>query len=349
MSFKIIIAKKIAIKKILNILQYLFFLGLGIFLVWWSIHQIPDKEFDGFKKALTTANYWLIIPVFLMLSASHLIRALRWKLLMQPMGYTPSLPNTFFAVMIGYLANLAVPRLGEVLKCTILSKYEKVPADKIVGTIVAERAFDVICLLIVFVLAFIFQFNEMMDAFEQLKHFLAIKPKDENDSRIYFYIKIGLAILLCLFIIWVVVSKKWKIFIAKAKNILKGIIEGLSSALKLQQKNKFLFYSASIWMLYLVGTWIGLYATKGTEAGLPVALSCLALASIGMIITPGGVGAYAILLAYVLVENKIAYPLGIANGTLQWFAQCIIVLVVGFVCLILLPIYNKNKKLLKRN
>lgn len=102
-------------------------------------------------------------------------------------------------------------------------------------------------------------------------------------------------------------------------------------------------------MLYLVGTWIGLYATKGTEAGLPVALSCLALASIGMIITPGGVGAYAILLAYVLVENKIAYPLGIANGTLQWFAQCIIVLVVGFVCLILLPIYNKNKKLLKRN
>lgn len=325
------------------------FLGLGIFLVWWSIHQIPDKEFDAFKLALKTANYWLIVPVFLMLSTSHLLRALRWKLLMQPMGYTPSIQNTFFAVMIGYLANLAVPRLGEVLKCTILSKYEKVPAEKIVGTIVAERAFDVICLGIVFVLAFIFQFNEMMDAFSKLKQFLDVKPSDANESNVYFYIKIGLIVIVLLLLIWVYITKKWKIFVLKITNIVKGIVEGLSSALRLKQKNTFLLYSASIWILYLVGTWIGLYATKGTEAGLSVALSCLAFASIGMIVTPGGVGAYAILLAYVLVENNIAYPLGIANGTLQWFAQCIIVIVVGFVCLLLLPIYNRKNNLKQTN
>ena len=335
--------KNIVIKKFLNILKYLLFLGLGVFLVWWSIHQIPNTEFDAFKQALKTANYWLIFPVFLMLSTSHFLRALRWKLLMQPMGYSPSLPNTFFAVMIGYLANLAVPRLGEVLKCTILSKYEKVPAEKIVGTIVAERAFDVISLGIVFVLAFIFQFKEMINAFGKLKQFLALKPKDESSNEIYFYVKVGLLILVAVFLIWVIVTKKWKVFLIKTRGIFKGIFEGLSSALKLKQKNTFLFYSASIWILYLAGTWIGLYATKGTEANFSVAISCLAFASIGMIVTPGGVGAYAILLAYVLVENNIAYSLGIANGTLQWFAQCIIVLLVGFLCLIMLPIYNKKK------
>jgi uncharacterized membrane protein YbhN (UPF0104 family) len=77
-------------KRLISILKYLFFLGLGIFLVWWSLHQIPDDEWDKFKEALAKAHYWLIIPVFLILSSSHLLRALRWKTLMEPMGYHPS-------------------------------------------------------------------------------------------------------------------------------------------------------------------------------------------------------------------------------------------------------------------
>jgi hypothetical protein len=99
--------------------------------------------------------------------------------------------------------------------------------------------------------------------------------------------------------------------------------------------------------LYLAGTWIGFYATKGPAGlGIQEAISCLAFASIGMIVTPGGIGAYAYLLAKVLElqDNSIPNSIGYANGTLQWFAQCIIVLVVGFVCLSLLPWYNKKKE-----
>ena len=92
-------------KKILTVFKFAFFLGLGIFLVWWSIRNV--ENFDEFKKSLVTAKYWMIIPVFVIMTLSHLLRALRWKLLMEPMGYKPSLPNTFFAVMIGYLANSA--------------------------------------------------------------------------------------------------------------------------------------------------------------------------------------------------------------------------------------------------
>src|SRR5882757_6338363 len=98
-------------KRLISILQYLFFLGLGVFLVWWSLHQIPDEKWGEFKRSLATANYWLMVPVFLIVMLSHVFRSLRWRILMLPMGYRPSFINTFFAVMIGYLANLAVPRL----------------------------------------------------------------------------------------------------------------------------------------------------------------------------------------------------------------------------------------------
>jgi uncharacterized protein (TIRG00374 family) len=330
-------------KKLLTIFKFSFFLGLGVFLVWWSIHQIPDEEFSKFKQSLATAKYWMIVPVFFIMSASHIIRALRWKLLMEPMGYKPSLPNTFFAVMIGYLANFAFPRLGEVLKCSILAKYEGVPAEKNVGTIVAERAFDVICLLGIFLLALILQYDVVIAAYHKMQAYSAsIK---NNDSNIGFYIKLGLIGFFLIFIIWITATKKWKVFIEKLKGIIKGIGEGLTSALRLKQKNLFIIYSIAIWILYLTGTWIGLYATAGTGVGFSAAASCLAFASIGMIITPGGIGSYALFTAFVLELNKVDYFLGLANGTLQWFAQFLIILLVGFICIILLPIYNKKKNL----
>ena len=340
-------------KKLLQIFKYLLFFGLGIFLIWLSIHQIKSnpKEWNEFKQALSTANYWLVIPVFFIMSGSHVIRALRWRILMEPMGYNTSFPNTFFAVMIGYMANMAVPRLGEVLKCTILAKYEKVPAEKIIGTIVAERAFDVVSLGIIFLLALIFQFDVVMAAYEQLKTFMAGNPKEamSNTKKITLLV-IGLLAFIVL--IWLIVSKRIFKFFQAIKKIATGIWEGLSTASKLKQKKLFIVYSAAIWILYLLGTWIGFYATQGTTGlGITAAISCLAFASIGMIVTPGGIGAYAALLAIVLTlqQPSIPNPIGYANGTVHWVAQCIIVLFVGFICMLLLPWYNKKDKLEIRN
>ena len=112
-------------RKISTTLQYIFFLGFGLFLAWWSIKDLNHEEKVQIRIALSHARYWLIIPVFTILITSHLIRALRWKLLINSLGYFPRTQNSFFAVMIGYLTNLAVPRLGELLKCTILSRYRK--------------------------------------------------------------------------------------------------------------------------------------------------------------------------------------------------------------------------------
>ncbi len=329
--------------KWLSVLQYLLFLGLGLFLVWWSLQQIPSDKWEEFKNSLKTAKYWLMLPVIFILSGSHVLRAMRWKILMKPMGYSPSLPNVFFAVMIGYLANLAVPRLGEVLKCTILARYEKIPADKLIGTILIERAFDVIFLGIVFLLAFILQYDLIGEfAIEQTKQLFVGKSGQFSFTKL-------VIILLIIGVLIYLLKKLSNYFnhlriIIVIKKLILGVWEGLTSIKNLQQKKRFIIYSASIWLLYIAGTWVGLLATSGSEhLGLPTAISALAFASIGMIITPGGIGAYAFFLAKVLEKNGVPFELGFANGTLQWFAQFLIVLIIGFICLGLLPWYNKKK------
>ena len=244
----------------------------------------------------------------------------------------------------GYLANLAVPRLGEVLKCTILARYEKVPAEKLVGTIVAERAVDVISLGIVFFLALITQFD-VLGAYgtELFRQLFENKRGSFSPLRIIIALVVLLLILLAIRI-WFRQFSHLKVVIL-AKKILKGIWEGLSSIGKLKNKRAFILYSVGIWGLYIFGTWIGLLATSGTShLGLQHAVAALAFGSIGMIVTPGGIGAYAYFIAKVLEQNDIPFETGFANGTLQWFAQFIIVVIVGALSLLLLPVYNKKKE-----
>ena len=319
-----------------------FFFLVGILLIWWSLHQIPPQEWDKFTKALAKSKFWLIIPIFFILGLSHFIRALRWRLIMEPLGYKPSIMNTFLAVLIGYLANLAIPRLGEVLKCTLLAKYEKVPAEKIVGTIVAERAFDVISLGIVFLLALTLQFNVIEAGWQQLQS--SNNATTHSNNNLFIILGIVAFLVIVALVLFFTLRHKFESIISPIKKIIKGIWEGVISATKLKKHNLFFFYSFSIWFLYLLATYIGLYGTEGTASSFSTAISCLAYASIGMIITPGGIGAYAYFMAKVLELNGIEYTLGLANGTLQWFSQVIIVIVLGGIALVVLPFINKQAK-----
>ncbi len=329
-------------KKLLTILQYLFFLGLGVFLVWWSIHKMGDKNWQECKTALKSARFILFIPVFFILVASHVSRAIRWKILMKPMGYSPRLVNTFFAVMVGYLANLAVPRLGEVLKCTILGKYEKVPADKLVGTILVERAVDVVSLLIVFIIAIVSQAT-IIGAYAKTtirNNFLS-----GNSEGIFIKLIVLTTVLVALFFLLKFIFRKYSdIGIVKKINMLfRGVGAGLSSIKNLENKTAFIFHSVFIWSCYAAGTYLGFFVIPETS-GLPIAAAfpVLAFASIGMIITPGGIGSYQWFIMGVMVLYGIDEGHGYANGLLQWVAQFFIILVVGFVSLLALPYYNRQ-------
>jgi hypothetical protein len=201
----------------------------------------------------------------------------------------------------------------------------------------------VLCLLLLFLLAFALQFRVISDyGINLLRTFFVSKTGGLDPTK---FIIAAVIIVVIILVIRFLMKRFGNLkFVIAIKNILKGIWQGIVSVKDLKHKWQFVLCSLGIWAMYLLGTWIGFFATTGTS-GLPieVAVSGLAFASIGMIVTPGGIGAYAFFLATVLELNKIPFELGYANGTLQWFAQFLIIVFAGFVSLGLLPWYNKKK------
>ena len=332
-------------KSIVTIIQYLFFICLGLFFVWLSIKDINHAQWVLIKDAVRRARHWIVVPVIGMLLLSHYSRALRWKILMEPLGYKPSNFNTFAAVMIGYLVNTGVPRLGEVVKCTLLSRYEKIRADKLIGTIVMERAVDVVCLLIVFILAIIFQWHIIGDfVFSAFGRFFS----DQTGHTSMVKLAIGLSSLLIFLVILYFILKRFGHIdaIAKIRTIVKGISHGLTSIRFIKHKGLFVFHTVLIWVLYLSSTTAGIYALQETShLGIGGGLTTLVIGSVGMIISPGGIGAYALVVAklmklYGLDENTI----GAALGWLLWSVQTLIILVGGVIFFSLLSYFNKKEK-----
>src|SRR5215203_3778255 len=332
-------------KSIFTLLQYSFFLGLGILFVWLSVKNINHAQWLQIKDSLQRARHWMIIPVFLMLLLSHYSRALRWKILMEPMGYHPSTFNTFAAVMIGYLVNAGVPRLGEVVKCTLLSRYEKVRADRLVGTIVMERAVDLVSLIVVFTLALIFQGHVIGDyVMNSFGKFFTDRTGHTSIRKILITLAF---VFVFLSIIYFLLKRFGHIdAVAKLKEIIKGVLHGLSSIRFIKHKGLFLFHSIFIWGLYLASTTVGIYALQETaHLGLGGGLTTLAVGSVGMIITPGGIGAYPLLVAklmglYGLDEDTI----GNALGWLLWSVQTLIIIGAGVIFSGLFSYHNKKRK-----
>ncbi len=331
-------------KRLRTILQVLFFTGLGIGLVWWMGKNISEEGWKEIRNAISNARYWVVLPVFFTLLLSHYLRAMRWKLLINSMGYHATNFNLFSMVMIGYMSNLAVPRLGEILKCTLLSRYEKIPPEKLVGTIVAERAVDMICLVIVSFITVLLQVDVVGSYAMSLFHMITGSSGEKiNSNGLIIFV---VSLLIALIVLYLIIKKhKQKNWFLKVKSILKGVYDGLLSIRNVPRKNLFILQSVFIWILYLLSIQIGFYALKETEGlGISVALSVLCFGSLGMLVpTQGGLGSYQYAVQKTLLLYGIGEALGYAFGWILWIAQMGIVLVTGLICFVLLPIVNRNK------
>ena len=329
-------------KRLLIYLQYIIFLGGGLFLVWWQLKGMSNAEEKEFVSSLKNANYWMIIPVALMSIISHVARSKRWQLLMEPMGYKTKLSNVFSVTMIGYLANAAIPRLGELLKCTLLAKYEQLKIEKLVGTIIMERGFDLLCYLFFIVLTILVQI-------EKVSHFLESQLSKLNYNTSNFWIKPIIAFT----ILWIVVKlikaliKKYpnQKFVQKTNAFFQGLIEGLKSIKQLKKRKQFLGLTVLIWAMYLGQIYIGFMGMEGTESlGISAACAVLTLATLSMIVTPGGIGSFPIFVMQTLLIYGIPSTLGKAFGWMMWGVSTGIMIIVGLICLVLIPYLNKKTK-----
>ncbi len=329
-------------KKILSSLQYIIFLGGGLLLVWWQLHGMTVLERIDFKHAISNANYILVLPVILMNLSSHLVRSMRWKLLMEPLGFNPTLKNVFGVTMVGYLANSAVPRLGEVLKCTMLAKYEKLKVDKLIGTIIIERTFDLVCYFILIVITVFIQIDVIGGYVkEKLTKYAA-------STAIPIWAEL-IILLVAIFLIVFIFRKIFSLYpnnrvLIKIKDFVAGIGKGIATVRILKQRRLFIIYTLFIWAMYLLQIYIGFKAMEST-AGLSIKAACavLSLSTLAMIVTPGGIGSFPIFVMQTLSIYGVASSQGKAFGWLIWGISTGLIIIAGLVSLILLPYINKKK------
>jgi glycosyltransferase 2 family protein len=329
---------------IITFIKFIFFFALGILIIWLSLRNLTPNEKNEIIKSFKTANYYWVILIIILGLFSHLLRSLRWILFFEPMGYKPSVKNTFYAVMVGYFANLGFPRLGEVTRCGILTKYEKIPFNKGLGTVITERAIDMIIFFLLFILMILTQIGTIHDYLDR-----NVYPKLQGKFSNHFFDTLvifgSIGIILFLLILFLIFRRRigQTKFYLKIKNLIFGFWEGLKSLGQIRKPVIFIVYTISIWCLYFLMMYLSFFCFPQTsDLSLGAGLSALVLGTIGIMITPGGIGLYPAIIQETLLLYGISNTTGLALGWISWTAQTVMIIVVGGISLLLLS-FNKNK------
>lgn len=344
-------------KNLINLLKFILFLGVGVgilYLVYQNQNaayqedcqlkgidaadcQLIDKVIDDFTKV---DFFWIgmILVAFLF---SNISRAIRWKMLLKPMGYKPRFINAFFTIILAYFANLGLPRVGEVLRAGSLSRYEKIPLGKVMGTIVTDRIVDVISIIIVTMLALFFAQDIIWDFFAKNVH---LSSRVDSFGTLLLYLGGAFFVFLSLFFVFKKRVAQTKIY-QKILRIIMGFGEGIKSILKLDKPWLFVLHSINIWLMYFLMTYFG-FLTFGPTAGLPMvaALVVFVFGSWGMVIpSPGGMGTYHFLVGIALGIYGIGKADGFSWANIVFFSiQIGCNVLVGIIALLSLPVINAN-------
>lgn len=332
--------------KLKNIIRFSVFLGIGIFFIWIFLRNLTADQKQEILNSMGNANYWWIALAIPLGVLSHFVRAMRWKMLIETMGYKPRNSNMFFAVMIGYFANLALPRLGEVSRCTILTKYENVPFQKSFGTVITERVLDMMVFILLFFINLALQ-AELLSGYIDEKIYKPLQAKLNLSYDLSGAFSIIMISFIVVFgIVFLVFRKKIMVnkFYKKIRIMAYGFIEGLKSLVKVRNQWLFFFYTFSIWALYLVMAYIVFFSIPASSGvGIDAGLAVLVFGTVGFMVVQGGIGIYPAIVAETLVLYGVASEQGYALGWLIWSSQNLSIVIVGILSLILLPILNNRK------
>jgi hypothetical protein len=283
------------------VLKYVLILSATAFLIWFSLRGLNvepgEDKWDYLVRTWKMAHKGWLFFMALLAIASHVIRAERWKMLLVPAGYKTTLIYSFLSLMVGYLINLVVPRGGEVSRCYNLYKLDKTPVEISFGTVVVERIVDLLCLLILIIVAFIVESEKLFQFINTLPWSLS-----GQESKLYLLLALVAALVLFGIIFYLIIKKNKKVQAFVAKTWL-GFKDGLLSVFKLENKGLFIFYSLGIWFLYFLMSYAVIRAFPQTEhLGFSAVLSLFAIGSIAMAAPlPGGAGSYHVLVPKGLV------------------------------------------------
>ena len=306
--------------------------------MWFALKGL---DFTNIKASLAKANYLWVFAAMIFGLLAYWFRAVRWNLLLEPMGYQISNSNSLWTISFGYLMNLTIPRSGELARSTALYGVEKVPVDKSFGTIILERVVDLFCMLGFLVLTVVFKEDAIITFYQ--KSGIKINPT---------YIIGGIAVLVIGTFIFFKFKDKFTHLplIGKVIEFVEGIFHGLTTIFKLKQKGKFIILSIAIWVSYYLAAYLVCFALPETS-GFTFAdgFFLIVVGTLGMMVpASGGIGAFHLAMklgigALFLSLGKSfeeGSKIGFTYAVISHTMQLVIMLVMGFISI---PMLAKSR------
>lgn len=288
---------------------------------------------------MNEVNYWWVALSLFAGLLSHISRSLRWKIALEPLGENPKTSNTFITVMASYFMNLLLPRMGEFARCGLLSKYEKIPFTKLLGTVVTERIIDFIMLLVLLLITALVELDNLI-AWGNQNPEVITKIKTILQSPFLWGILIaGIAV----FIIYLLFVDK-KGGKNKILNLLNEFVQGIKSILAMKRYKAYIAHTFFIWLMYFLMLYIYFFS-MGFTNHLPAgaALLTFTMTSFSMVApVQGGIGAWHFMAAQSLLLYGVPTENGYIFALLAWSCTNLFVLILGAVSLIVLPVINKD-------
>ncbi len=304
---------------------------IGVLFIYLSLKNTTEQDRITIYNSIRGADYRYVLLSLVLGLLSHLSRAYRWNFMLNPLGYHPRLINNVLAIFITYIANLGVPRSGEIFRATVMQTYEKIPFEKSFGTIIAERTVDLFMLLITIGIALLME-SDMI--------YSLLQERSVNPWSIFLLIIVSSG---GFYIAFLQLKKASHPFAEKILSLLKGLSEGFLTLVRMEKKWSYLFHTLFIWAMYITMFYIIKLSLPETQSlGFEPLLIGFIVGALTISATNGGIGIYPFSVSLVLISYGISKESGLAFGWIMWSAQTIMVLFFGSLSFLLLPLVNRN-------
>ena len=325
-------------KKTSKTLWYIVFLALGAALLWFSFRNI---DLSQLWSDIKTANYsWMLLSLAC-LAISLFFRALRWNIQIEALGYKTRPSTTYGAVLVAYLANCIFPRLGEVVRCSVLKRKENIPFDKNLGSVVSERIIDLTVLFGLAFLVIVFQWKLLGSLITSWMLPLFDKLMDN--------VLLGI-VAMAAGMVFIVVLVKMIRRNRKVASIWHGFVDGIKSVVTMKKKWRFVLYTLAVWGFYVLMTWLPFYMLAETSRlGAVEAITLLGIATLGVVApVPGGIGTYhfiaiTLLSGFYGISEQVAGSFAAINHG----SQMIFYLITGVLAYVVMFFFDKRKPINK--
>ena len=321
-------------KKTSKTLWYVVFLALGVALLWFSFRNIDLSQLWTDIKG---AKYsWMLLSLAC-LAISLYFRSLRWNIQIEALGYKTRASSTYGAVLIAYLANCIFPRLGEVVRCSVLKRKENIPFDKTLGSVISERIIDLLVLFLLAFLVIVFQWKLLGSL---ITSWMVPLVNKLINNVLLGIIVIVIGIVFIIFLVKIIRKNK------KIASLWHGFIDGIKSVITMKKKWRFILYTLAVWGFYVLMTWLPFYMLAETShLGVVEAVTLLGIATMGIVApVPGGIGTYhfiaiTLLSGFYGISEQVAGSFAAINHG----SQMIFYLITGILAYVVMFFFDKRK------